>query len=51
MLQHGFRDHGIKGIVFEGQKMPVRDDVNFWGRFDFEVDNIRGTAVVASTEI
>ena len=51
MLQYGFRDHDIKGIVFEGQKMSVRDEVNFWGRFDVEVDNVRSAAVVAGTEI
>ena len=31
--------------------MPIRNDVNFRGRFDFEVDDIRGAAAVTGTEI
>ena len=31
--------------------MPVRDDVNFRGRFDFEVDDVGGAPPVTGTEI
>jgi hypothetical protein len=51
VFKHGFRDDSVKGILFEREKMPVADDIYFRGRFDFEVNDIRGTAVSAGTEV
>ncbi len=51
MFKHGFRDDGIESVVLEGQAMPVSDDINFWGRFYFEIDDVSGVSAVAGTEV
>ncbi len=51
MFKHGFRDDGIESVVLEGQEMPVSDDIDLWGRFDFEIDDVRGVSAVPGTEI
>ena len=51
MFKHGFRDDGIKSVILEGQEMPISDDVDFRGRFNFEIDDVRSVSAVAGTEI
>lgn len=51
MLQDGFRDDGIEGVVFERQKMSVTDKINCQGRLDVEVDDIWCAASSARTEV
>ena len=51
MFKHGFRDDGIESVVFEGQTMPVSNDIDLWGRFDFEIDDVIGVSAVAGAEV
>ncbi len=51
MFKHGFRDDGIESVVVERQEMSISDDIDLWGRFDFEIDDVIGAAAVAGTEV
>ena len=51
VLQNGFRDDCIEGIVFERQKMSITDEIDFRGRLDFEVNDVWRTAPIACTEV
>ena len=51
VLQDSLGDNGIKGVVFERQKMTVADEIDFWGRLDFEINDVWCAASPACTEV
>ena len=52
MLKDGFRDYRIKGgIVLNGKKVSIGDNIDFRSDLDFEVNDVRGTAASAGTKI
>ena len=51
MLKHRFRNDGIESRVFEGEAMPVADDIDIRRGFDFEVNRVRRASIKAGAEI
>ena len=51
VLQDGFRDDSIEGVVFEREKMSVTDEIDYRGRLDFEVNDVWCAASSAGTEV
>ncbi len=51
VLQNSLGDDSVEGVVFERQKMTVADEIDFWRRFNFEINDIWGAASSACTEV
>ena len=51
VLQNSFGDNCVEGVVIERQKMTVADEIDFRGRFDFEIDDVWCAASSACPEV